>query len=148
MKCRYYHKKDKTYPPEVYRGITDDESTWGMCCSKEMAYRCAEEYWDSTHNFNLGEILLTSLLFLFCVISFILLVLAASCFLGLFALNFINPMTCVGIIILSLYLFGVVFFISRLIINLVDGFIFEENIYNLYFLCVFIFSIIFAFVFC
>lgn len=148
MKCRYYHKKDKTYPPEVYRGITDDESTWGMCCSKEMAYRCAEEYWDSTHNFNLGNILLTSLLFLFCVISFILLVLVASCFLGLFALNFINPMTCVGIIILSLYLFGVVFFISRLIINLVDGFIFEENIYNLYFLCVFIFSIVFAFVLC
>ena len=148
MGCRYYHKKDKTYPPEVYRGITDDESTWGMCCSKEMAYRCAEEYWDSTHNFNLGEILLTSLLFLFCVISFILLVLVASCFLGLFALNFINPMTCVGIIILSLYLFGVVFFISRLIINLVDGFIFEENIYNLYFLCVFIFSIVFAFALC
>lgn len=148
MKCRYYHKKDKTYPPEVYRGITDDESTWGMCCSKEMAYRCAEEYLDSTHNFNLGNILLTSLLFLFCVISFILLVLVASCFLGLFALNFINPMTCVGIIILSLYLFGVVFFISRLIINLVDGFILEENIYNLYFLCVCIFSIIFAFVLC
>lgn len=148
MRCRYYHKKDKTYPPEVYRGITDEEDTWGMCCSKEMAYRCAEEYWDSTHNFNLGEILLTSLLFLFCVISFILLVLVASCFLGLFALNFINPMTCVGIIILSLYLFGVIFFISRLIINLVDGFIFEENIYNLYFLCVFIFSIVFAFVLC
>lgn len=148
MRCRYYHKKDKMYPPEVYRGITDDEDTWGMCCSKEMAYRCAEEYWDSTHNFNLGSILLTSLLFLFCVISFILLVLVASCFLGLFALNFINPMTCVGIIILSLYLFGVVFFISRLIINLVDGFIFEENIYNLYFLCVFIFSIVFAFVLC
>lgn len=148
MRCRYYHKKDKMYPPEVYRGITDDKDTWGMCCSKEMAYRCAEEYWDSTHNFNLGDILLTSLLFLFCVISFILLVLVASCFLGLFALNFINPMTCVGIIILSLYLFGVVFFISRLIINLVDGFIFEENIYNLYFLCVFIFSIVFAFVLC
>lgn len=148
MGCRYFHKKDKTYPPEVYRGITDDEDTWGMCCSKEMAYRCAEEYWDSTHNFNLGNILLTSLLFLFCVISFILLVLVAGCFLGLFALNFINPMTCVGIIILSLYLFGVVFFISRLIINLVDGFIFEENIYNLYFLCVFIFSIVFAFVLC
>lgn len=148
MGCRYFHKKDKTYPPEVYRGITDDESTWGMCCSKEMAYRCAEEYWDSTHNFNLGKILLTSLLFLFCVISFILLVLVASCFLGLFALNFINPMTCVGIIILSLYLFGVVFFISRLIINLANGFIFEENIYNLYFLCVFIFSIVFAFALC
>lgn len=148
MRCRYYHKKDKMYPPEVYRGITDDKDTWGMCCSKEMAYRCAEEYWDSTHNFNLGDILLTSLLFLFCVISFILLVLVAICFLGLFALNFINPMTCVGIIILSLYLFGVVFFISRLIINLVDGFIFEENIYNLYFLCVFIFSIVFAFVLC
>lgn len=148
MKCRNYREKDKKYPPEVYRGITDDESTWGMCCSKEMAYRCAEEYWDSTHTFKLGETILTSLLALVCVILFVLIVLVSGCIFGLFAVNFIKPITCMGIIILSLYLFGVVFFISRLIINLVDGFILEENIYNLYFLCVCIFSIIFAFVLC
>lgn len=34
------------YNSIVYRGITDDPDTWGMCCNKEMAYRCAEEWWD------------------------------------------------------------------------------------------------------
>ena len=35
-------KKPKKYPSRIYNGITDDPDTWGMCCSKEMAYRCAE----------------------------------------------------------------------------------------------------------
>lgn len=35
------------YPDEVYRGINpNDENSWGMCCSYEMACRCAEEHYD------------------------------------------------------------------------------------------------------
>lgn len=37
----------KKYPDEVYAGIhPNDENSWGMCCSYEMAYRCAEEHYD------------------------------------------------------------------------------------------------------
>lgn len=36
----------KLYPPSVYFGITDDPETWGMCCSEEMARKCAEEHYD------------------------------------------------------------------------------------------------------
>lgn len=38
--------KEKKYPAHVYRGITGDPDTWGMCCSEEMARLCAEEHYD------------------------------------------------------------------------------------------------------
>lgn len=38
----------KKYPAHVYRGITSDPDTWGMCCSEEMARKCAEEYYDTS----------------------------------------------------------------------------------------------------
>lgn len=37
----------KKYPDEVYAGIhPNDENSWGMCCSYEMACKCAEEHYD------------------------------------------------------------------------------------------------------
>ena len=35
--------KDNRYPKEIYSGITDNPDSWRMCCSKEMARRCAED---------------------------------------------------------------------------------------------------------
>lgn len=40
--------KKRRYPPDIYRNITDDPDTWGMCCSKEAARSCAEAYYDDT----------------------------------------------------------------------------------------------------
>ena len=37
---------EKKYPNWLYDGITDDSDSWGMCCSKETARKCAEEYYD------------------------------------------------------------------------------------------------------
>lgn len=38
----------KKYPDEVYTGIhPNDENSWGMCCSYEMACKCAEEHYDA-----------------------------------------------------------------------------------------------------
>ena len=45
-RCKSFKPKYDYYPPSVYNNITDDPDTWGMCCSKEMAYKCAEEYYD------------------------------------------------------------------------------------------------------
>ena len=51
---------DNHYPSSVYFGITDDPDTWGMCCSEEMARKCAEENYqrpspfDSAANFLLA----------------------------------------------------------------------------------------------
>ena len=42
-----FKPKYDDYPSSVYSGITDDPESWGMCCSKEMAYKCAEEYYDT-----------------------------------------------------------------------------------------------------
>lgn len=39
--------RDKKYPGSIYSGIhPDDENSWGMCCSYEMACRCAEDNYD------------------------------------------------------------------------------------------------------
>lgn len=40
--------KNKKYPSRVYSNIhPDDENSWGMCCSYEMACRCAEQHYDA-----------------------------------------------------------------------------------------------------
>ena len=38
--------KNKKYPKDLYDGITSDPDTWGMCCSEEMARKCAESNYD------------------------------------------------------------------------------------------------------
>ena len=47
QKCKGFKPKYNDYPASLYADITDDPDSWGMCCSKEMAYKCAEEYYDS-----------------------------------------------------------------------------------------------------
>ena len=44
--CNEFKERYNNYPSSVYSGITDDPDSWGMCCSKEMAYKCAEDYYD------------------------------------------------------------------------------------------------------
>lgn len=46
-RCKGFKPKYDDYPSSVYSGIADDPESWGMCCSKEMAYKCAEEYYDT-----------------------------------------------------------------------------------------------------
>lgn len=38
------HQNPK-YPRHLYDDITDNENSWGMCCSKEMAQKCAEDWY-------------------------------------------------------------------------------------------------------
>lgn len=40
-------KKHSGYPSHVYSGIGESPDSWGMCCSEEMARRCAECNWDN-----------------------------------------------------------------------------------------------------
>ena len=47
QKCKSFKPKYSDYPASLYADITDDPDSWGMCCSKEMAYKCAEEYYDN-----------------------------------------------------------------------------------------------------
>lgn len=52
-------KENHRYPPQVYSGISDDPNSWGMCCSEEMARRCAEQHWDAQKPSTLADIALT-----------------------------------------------------------------------------------------
>lgn len=45
--CKGFKPKYENYPASLYADITDNPDSWGMCCSKEMAYKCAEEYYDN-----------------------------------------------------------------------------------------------------
>lgn len=143
MKCR---KTQKGYPPEVYRGITDDESTWGMCCSKEMAYRCAEEYWDSTHTYSFSEKLFLSFLIFLSVICFLCISFVISVFLSLIAFYYINPITYTGIFILMLYLGLFIFCMSKLIKRSLNGFDLMENFYSIFFGITFLLGFIITFI--
>lgn len=53
-------KESHRYPPQVYSGISDDPDSWGMCCSEEMARRCAEQHWDAQKPNTLADIALTT----------------------------------------------------------------------------------------
>lgn len=48
------------YPPQAYSGISDNPDSWGMCCSEEMARRCAEQHWDAQKPNRLADIALTT----------------------------------------------------------------------------------------
>ena len=48
------------YPPQAYSGISDNPDSWGMCCSEEMARRCAEQHWDAQKPSRLADIVLTT----------------------------------------------------------------------------------------
>lgn len=37
----------KKYPDKVYEGINNNSDTWGMCCSENMARKCAEDWYDN-----------------------------------------------------------------------------------------------------
>ena len=57
-------KEHHRYPPQVYSGISDNPDSWGMCCSEEMARRCAEQHWDVQKPNTLANIALTTLVVL------------------------------------------------------------------------------------
>lgn len=61
-------KESNRYPPQVYSGISDDPDSWGMCCSEEMARRCAEQHWDAQKPSTLADIALTTFV-IFCTIG-------------------------------------------------------------------------------
>lgn len=71
------------YPPQVYSGISDDPDSWGMCCSKEMAHRCAESHWDARKSNTVGTIALAVLVALCtaggtCIVAVLLLMFTLS----------------------------------------------------------------------
>ena len=53
-------KESYHYPPQAYSGISDNPDSWGMCCSEEMARRCAEQHWDAQKPNTLANIALTT----------------------------------------------------------------------------------------
>lgn len=82
--CEFVKKNSKKYPDFVYKGITDNENSWGMCCSREMAEECAEEYYKNNKmkmfkEEVLDDIVASFFVFIMKIIAFIIILFA--CFL-------------------------------------------------------------------
>lgn len=120
--------KKKKYPDNVYFGITDNENTWGMCCSKEMAYRCAEEHWENTYK---KSIIFTIFLITISIVGGLSLGIVSGLIIGLLISSCMYSSLIIGIISLSISLIIGVYCIISAIQSIRKGYSVFDKIFTI-----------------